>query len=129
MYKMDDLFPKVTGYYFMDEPGIDKEDFKKGVLISMISFAAFIIIGNLILNFDQLRSVPMLIALLFGAVFGGAVGGYFLFSIFLLFRMIARIISTAGKMGTAGSRRRFEVRMKNISPDFSYEYFTSADVN
>ena len=129
MYKMDDLFPKVTGYYFMDEPGIDKEYFKKGVLISMISFAAFIIIGNIILNHDQLGSVGMIIALLFGAVFGGAVGGYFLFSIFLLFRMIARIISTAGKMGTAGSRRRFEVRMKNISPDFSYEYFTSKAVS
>ena len=28
-------------------------------------------------------------------------------------------------MGTAGSRSRFESRMKRISPEFSYEYFTS----
>ena len=128
-YKMDDLFPKVTGYYFMDEPGIDKEYFKRGVLISMISVAAFTIIGNLILNFDQFRSFGMFIVLLLGAAFSGVVGGYMLFAIFLLFRSIARIISCAGKMGTAGSRRKFEVRMKNISPDFSYEYFTSKAVS
>ena len=34
-------------------------------------------------------------------------------------------ISSAGKMGTAGSRSKFEKRMKKISPEFSYEYFTS----
>lgn len=40
-------------------------------------------------------------------------------------KMIVRVISSAGKMGTAGSRRKFETRMKKISPEFSYEYFTS----
>ena len=40
-------------------------------------------------------------------------------------KLIAGAISSAGKMGTAGSRSKFEKRMKKISPEFSYEYFTS----
>ena len=40
-------------------------------------------------------------------------------------KLIVGAISAAGKMGTAGSRRKFESRMKAISPEFSYEYFTS----
>ena len=40
-------------------------------------------------------------------------------------RMIVKAIASTGKMGTAGSRRKFEARMKRVSPEFSYEYFTS----
>ena len=50
---------------------------------------------------------------------------YFLYGYFLFMKFIVGLISSAGKMGTAGSRRKFETRMKKFSPEFSYEYFTS----
>ena len=33
-FKMDDLFPKVTSYYFLDDPGMTSKEFKKGYFTS-----------------------------------------------------------------------------------------------
>ena len=129
-YKMDDLFPKVTAYYFLDDAGLSTEEFKKSVLTSISICASVLFILNCIINHDQLaNSIWMLLVFILGSAFAGAIMGYILFAYFLLGRAIYRIIQSSGKMGTAGSRKKFENRMRAFYPEFSFEYFTSKAIS
>lgn len=116
-FQMDDLFPKVTSYYFLEDPGMTKKEFKTGYLVSYI----MTLITMFILGFILKREIGFYIA----AAIGSIVIAYFLYVYYLLMKLIVGAIAAAGKMGTAGSRRKFESRMKRITPEFSYEYFTS----
>ena len=116
-FQMDDLFPKVTSYYFLDTPGMTKKEFMSGYLVSY----AITIIAMFILCFILRKSIGYYIGFTIGSFFIA----YILYAYFLLMKLIVGAISSTGKMGTAGSRRKFETRMKKISPEFSYEYFTS----
>ena len=115
-FQMDDLFPKVTSYYFIDTFGMTKKEFASGY------FASFFItlIAMYILCFVLNKSIGYYI----GFTLGSFAIAYPLYAYFLFMKMIVRVISSIGKLGTAGSRRKFETRMKRISPEFSYEYFT-----
>ena len=116
-FQMDDLFPKVTSYYFLDNPGMTKKEFMSGYLVSYIITLIAIFILCFILN----KGIGYYI----GFTIGSFIIAYILYAYFLLMKLIVGAISSAGKMGTAGSRSKFEKRMKKISPEFSYEYFTS----
>ena len=129
MYKMDDLFPRITDYYFLDDGGLDKDGFKKGFFSFMGLWMIIFLAITCIVNPESFKNIFTLIGLIFGLIFGSAVLGYFTFSIFLLFRTIVMAVLSAGKMGTAGSRMRFEARMKKVSPEFSFEYFTSKAIS
>jgi hypothetical protein len=63
--------------------------------------------------------------MIFGIGLGSIPVGYIFYVYYLFMRLICKAIANAGKMGTTGSRAKFESRMKRISPEFSYEYFTS----
>ncbi|MGN0617192.1 hypothetical protein [Ruminococcus flavefaciens] len=116
-FQMDDLFPKVTSYYFIDTFGMTKKEFLSGYLTSFIIMLIAVYILGIIFSKGSGYYIGFTILSIFIA--------YFLYAYFLFMKMIVRVISSAGKMGTAGSRRKFETRMKKISPEFSYEYFTS----
>lgn len=130
-FKMDELFPKITSYYFLEDPHMTKKEFLTGFL----KFYPFAVIGTYILccimkgdvylPWNLLTNIPKLIGTIFGIGFGSIPIAYVLFAYFLFMRLIVKAISNGGKMGTAGSRSRFETRMKRLSPEFSYEYFTS----
>ncbi|MBR5683391.1 MAG: hypothetical protein IKW96_09000 [Ruminococcus sp.] len=116
-FQIDDLFPKVTSYYFLDSPGMTKKEFMSGYLVSY----AITLIAMFILCLILHKSIGFYIGFAIGSIFIA----YILYAYFLLMKLIVGAISSAGKMGTAGSRSKFEKRMKKISPEFSYEYFTS----
>jgi predicted RNA-binding Zn-ribbon protein involved in translation (DUF1610 family) len=134
-YKMDDLFPKVTGFYFLDDNGLAKNEGFLGMAVSMLTCTALLFLACFIARPDVFnplllhKNLPTLIGYCIGMPFFGVITGYFTFSIFLLIRLIARGVATSSKMGTAGSRHKFEVRMKKITPEFSYEYFTSKAIS
>lgn len=142
-YKMDDLFPKITGYYFLDDTGIDSSQLLKGWLISSILCTIFFFIISffaVIFNmfemakntnlFQMLLQVAQtLITSLIAVPISGAIMGYVLYMMFVVARMIIKGLASSGKMGTAGSRSRFETRMKKLSPEFSFEYFTSKAIS
>ena len=117
MFQMDELFPKVTSYYFLDSPGMTKKEFMSGYMVSYIITLIAMFILCLIFH----KGIGSYIV----AAIGSIVSAYVLYAYFLLMKLIVGAISSAGKMGTAGSRSKFEKRMKKISPEFSYEYFTS----
>ena len=128
-YKMDDLFPRVTSYFFLEDFSMDEDEFKKKLFLTMGGCALFIIIGNLILHPEQFANIFGIIGLLIMGPFCGAIFGYIFFSMFLFGKLIVKSISSLGKMGTVGSRRKFESRTKYISPEFSFEYFTSKAIS
>ncbi len=130
MYKMDDLFPKVTGYYSLNDVGLAGNEGKKGIALSMIiTYIAMVLLAvifMIIRNDLHPKGFLVLIPLTPIALFAG----YFFYSIFLMIRVIAVGTSqSAGKYGTIGSRNKFEQRMKKISPEFSFEYFTSKAIS
>ena len=130
-FRMDELFPKITSYYFLEDAGLTKKEFLKGYLISYaISMIAMYVLccfikADVFLPWNLVKNTPQLIGILIGLPLGNVIIAYILYAYFLFLRLIVGAISNAGKMGTAGSRSRFETRMKRISPEFSYEYFTS----
>ena len=116
-FQMSDLFPKVTSYYFLDTPGMTKKEFRSEYLVSYI----ITLIAMYIICFFSHKGIGYYI----GFTIGSIAIAYFLYAYYLLMKLIVGAISSAGKMGTVGSRSKFETRMKRISPEFSYEYFTS----
>ena len=134
-FQMDELFPKVTSYYFLDDVGMTKGEFKSGYLKAYLFTIAFMYIiclivkGEVFLPHNLIKNSSRLIGVLVGIPLGSLVAAYFFYAYFLFMRLIVRAISSAGKMGTVGSRKRFENRMKSISPEFSYEYFTSKAIS
>ena len=129
-YKMDDLFPKITSYYFFDQLRITKRQLLIGWPVCSLICA---LIGLVIIPF--LKDVPRLseminrfimndirTAIIYGIV--AALGyGFFLFLFAHLLLKIVQAVIDLDRMGTAASRERFELRMKKITPEFSYEYF------
>lgn len=134
-FQMDDLFPKVSSYYFLDDVGMTKKEFAQGYwifyFIALVSTYALacVLRPEIYLPMNIIHNKSFLIGSAIGMPLGSFVIGYILYAYFLLMRMIVKAILSAGKMGTAGSRRAFESRMKKVSPEFSYEYFTSKAIS
>ena len=130
-FQMDELFPKITSYYFLEDPGMKKEEFLSGYLRVYVVSLIDLYILCCIFNWKEFSPVslfthiPRLIGVVLGLPLANLFFSYVLYAYFLFMRMIVKAIASTGKMGTAGSRRKFEARMKRVSPEFSYEYFTS----
>ena len=130
-YKMDDLFPKVTSYYFLEDVAVAGNEHIKGMAISMgITYVASFLLMILVMiaegNFNLLSMILGPIALIPMSLFVGYVN----YSIFMLIRLIVvGSGQSSGKWGTIGSRSKFEQKMKTICPEFSYEYFTSKAIS
>lgn len=135
-YKMDDLFPKVTGYYFLDTVGMTGKESREGMLPFLTITPIVLIIiyfiaqsAEIFMNGISTQKVVGMIFSFFGIGILGVIFGYILFSYSLMIKMFSTAVSESSKMGTAGSRSKFEKRMKLLSPEFSYEYFTGKAVS
>lgn len=130
-FKMDELFPKITSYYFLEEPGMTSKEFKTGFFKLYPVAAIFMYIlccvlkPEVYLPWNLVMHMSTMIGMIIGIGLGSFPVAYVFYAYFLFMRLIVKTIANAGKMGTTGSRSVFESRMKKISPEFSYEYFTS----
>lgn len=130
-FKMDELFPKITSYYFLEDAGMTTREFK-GDFFKLYPFVVLglyilgcIVRSDVYLPWNLVKNVPMLIGAIIGFGLGGLPAAYIVYVYLLFMKAIVKTIAAFGKMGTAGSRRLFESRMKKLSPEFSFEYFTS----
>lgn len=130
-FKMDELFPKITSYYFLEDAGMTTREFK-GDFFKLYPFVVLglyilgcIVRSDVYLPWNLVKNVPMLIGVIIGLGLGGLPIAYIVYVYLLFMKAIVKTIASFGKMGTAGSRRLFESRMKKVSPEFSFEYFTS----
>lgn len=131
-FKMKDLFPKVTNFFFIkDSGGTEQElgqDIKKIVtpciLLAAIGyFIYFYITGEGGLLYCLIRG-------LLSGILLGIIGGYILWA----FLKLGSLFKEAGKsmpmvINTAGSGKRFVALMQKYSPEFSYEYFSDKVVS
>lgn len=131
-YKMDDLFPKITGFYFFDSLRMTK----KQVLIGWPVCTAVCALVSIICR-PFLNSIPVVAdilnyssydPILYGSGMCIVWGGFFFLLLHLLFKL-ARVIVDLKRMGTAKSRERFEHRMKNITSGFSFECFKNKAIS
>ena len=131
-FEMEDLFPRVSSYYFVkDFGGTEKEvygEIKKYMLPSAAVFGGFGLISG-ILGRNRESIVLGILGTIFMTVFSagaGAVMGYMIWA----FRKLGTLFGEAGKsigllFQMGGSRKRFETAMQRFSPEFSYEYFVN----
>ena len=131
-YKMDDLFPKITNFYFFDQLQMNKKEF-----FTWWPVCALICIIALFISIPFLKTVDMFDSLVvsitqYGPLFVivlGAMYGVFLFFFMHYLFVTARALVDLQRMGTAASRSRFETRMKKITPEFSFEYFKNKAIS
>ena len=124
-YKMDDLLPKITGFYFFDHLGITRNQILIGWPLCALICTILVYIYLFNPSFRELFPITVpepSSDILFGPLLG-TVYGFFLFMFFHTLFKIARAIADLYRMGTADSRKRFEKGMKKITPEFSFEYF------
>lgn len=133
-YKISDLFPKVTNYYFIEDSGGTsgeiKGEIKKSMipwmLLSFVGYSIFFYLepdagGNLL--FALLKGLPA------GVVFGGILG-YLIWA----FRKLGGVFVNAGRavpmlVNMKGSAKKFVEQMQKYSPEFSFEYFSGKVVS
>lgn len=127
-FKMFDLFPKTTNFYFIRDVGGTEKEVYGSLKKVMFSCMLIIFLINLlrIIFVDGISELFIfeMIGNIIGSVIGGGALGYFLYSISLLIT----VFREAGKsipmlFNVAGSSKRFVTQMKRYSPEFSFEYF------
>lgn len=129
-FKMSDIFPVVSNYYFLEDAGMtDKESkayFAKFMVPTGILFFFFMLFKFIF--FDGMPDgspISFIITLLVSSVFAGVVMGWLIGS----FAMFGKVIWEAGKsmplLPSLGSGNRFVNLMKQYSPEFSFEYFSN----
>lgn len=133
-FKLTDLFPTVTNFYFVKDVGGTETELKHSILKvakPLMIFFPILLFLNYLGNPDMNWSIPLcaVVAVLGGSVFGGILG-YVLWVVWTLISLFW----TAGKglpmlFHAAGSGNRFVRRMKHYSPEFSFEYFTGKVVS
>ncbi|MCR4650033.1 MAG: flagellar export protein FliJ [Lachnospiraceae bacterium] len=132
-FKMDDLFPKISNYYFL-------RDYSRTKSEMLLHFLKFIIPSGIILFFVGLISIifqgkeallrpETFLSLICGPIFMAPVLGGTLAVYALAINLILGAIGTIPMMGTIGSARRFENYMKKYSPEFSFEYLTGKTIS
>ncbi len=133
-FRMSDLFPKVTNYYFIEDSGGTEKEIKKDilkvVLPCMLAAIILTLIGNLSdENAQGLFGLLIVSSVLTGSILGGILG-YFVWAV----RKLVAVIKNAGKampmvVNATGSRKRFASMMQRYSREFSYEYFSDKVVS
>lgn len=131
-FKMSDLFPKITNYYFVEDSGRTGKEMKRDVLKVVIPVALIVALATFLDGLVQGVEGGILMVIL-NTIFAGILGavlGYFL----CVFLLLGKLIFESGKatpmlFNTAGSGHRFQRFMKKFSPEFSWEYFSDKVVS
>lgn len=129
-FKISDIFPKVSNYYFLEDAGFTKDEMLISFLKWMLATAFVCFFGMLYYFYfchPELKGnmIISLLAAFFGSIWGAPLLGGEIF----LFVLLGKAIWGAGRsmplLPSLGSGPRFVRQMQQYSPDFSYEYFTN----
>ncbi|MDE6687348.1 MAG: hypothetical protein K2K17_08530, partial [Lachnospiraceae bacterium] len=129
-FRMSDIFPVVSNYYFLEDMGMTEEEYKaklaKFMVVTGILFFFFMLFKYLF--FDGIPEgglISFLFTLLLTSIFGGVTMGWLLYTYSLLGKLIWESGRSMPMLPSLGSGRRFVNLMKHYSPEFSYEYFSN----
>lgn len=129
-FRMSDIFPVVSNYYFLEDMGLTEEEYKARLAKFMIvtGILCFFFMLFRFLFFDGIPEgglISFLFTSLLSSAFGGVTMGWLLYTYSLLGKLIWESGRTLPMLPSLGSRWRFANLMKRYSPDFSYEYFSN----
>lgn len=124
-FSMDDLFPKVTNYFFVPD-GDNKEEsrvkMKKSIAICTAIMSVVCILVCLVYGNSPATAIG--IGLVEGVI-TGPIMGWFVMVASLIFGISSQAKDTTGMLfNSIGSKGSFVNKMKRYSSEFSYEYFT-----
>ncbi len=134
-FKISDLFPKVSNFFFIKAyGGTEKEvgnSIKKTVIPFILVASIYLVLRNYFYNPNMTEELlsSLLNGILSGCFLGGIVG-YMVWAI----RLLSSLFKDAAKsmpmlVNTAGSSKKFVSQMQQYTPEFSYEYFTAKAVS
>lgn len=120
---MNDLYPKVTNFYFVDDYAENNSSMRNRILPWVLIPAAALAVYFGFVNYESLGIVPYIISLIAAAI-GGAIGGYMLWAFLFLAKLIVKSFASIPSMGKViAVKRNLPKYMKQIDSNFSYEYF------
>ncbi len=129
-FRMSDLFPKVTNFFFIKDHGLSNEEAKSGIRKWCLGGGILTGLWGLFLALGGERPggiwgiLSLLLSVAVAALIG-AVGGYFALSIRLLVGLFADAAGTIPMLfRVAGAKKRLTNLMKRYDPYFSYDYFS-----
>ena len=149
-FRMDELYPKISNYYFYPDVGGTRTELAKlaipSILIAIVliylPFCAFGLLGiafNSIgfaigsNSYQTMQSMGNFIGILiwgiFVALFFGVIGGWVFTSFVYLFRLGSFAAQRIPMAKYLGCQKQFEEFIKKSSPEFSYEFFAGKTVN
>ena len=127
-FKMDELFPKVTGFYMLKDFTGSKKDLAWEILRIVLPtiLVCFLISAYFECFVNGNGLFPgALIALLQGSIIGLVIG-YLLWCVYKVGSVLVTGAESADMLvGASGSKQKFEKQMKKYSPEFSYAFFTN----
>lgn len=134
-FKMSDLFPKISNFFFLRAFGGTEKEVKRSVFKTMLPF--MLLAAPCLMVYYYFNNPDMagkLISCIISGAFGGAalggILGYFVWcgkQLGGLFKEAAK--STPMLINTAGSSKKFIAHMQQYTPEFSFEYFTAKVVS
>lgn len=129
-YRITDLFPKVTNYYFLDNaPAPEKVN--KGVKRYVFTGMGVVYLFGLLSIIFTIGSPDfaetLLMTLIGVFTFGSMLGAFFGYMVYSITLLVKTFIM-AGKtmpvnLGSIGSRSKITRNVSSFDPAFSYEYF------
>lgn len=147
-FRMDELYPKISNYYFYPDVGGTRKELGKiaipTILITIVViYLPFLLFGGILLLIGALTSVGnpyqamqttgdgigILISGIFCALFFGIIGGWVITTGFYLFRFGAFAADRIPMAKYIGSQKQFEDFMKQSTPEFSYEFFAGKTIS
>ena len=128
---MDDLFPKVTNFYFVKTYSLANKSTKKvlapyllGGIAAVAAFTVWVVVkdgtfdpatANMVYEIG-IRAIPVLL--------GGLLAGYLAWALKTLFGLFVGAAKSIPMIGPHfNCQKRLPWLMKEVNPNFSYEYF------
>ena len=147
-FKMSELYPKISNYYFYPDVGGTRSELAKVAVPTILITTAAVytpmfllgilgLIGSAILpnqnTYQAMQSmsssVGILIGGLFPALFMGPVIGWIITSVIYMTRLGKFAAQRIPMAKYLGCQKQFEDFMKQFSPEFSYEFFAGKTVS
>lgn len=127
-FSITDFYPKVTLFYTIDNTGMNQKDVKskiRGYMLSGVAIGVAIALLTCISTGDWIYLIGALPGAFFGAIFG-----YILYSISLLFRVIGKAVASVPlMMGSMSAEPKIKGFIRRYQPDFSYQFFAAKVMN
>ena len=137
-FKMSDLFPKVSNYFFVWDVSSTATNFKWKIIrnglyllpVSCIMMLCMMHFERGVNLLEHFKSVGNIISFIIGLAIMVPAFGFVSLFYEIIFKMIRQMVKDTPLLAaTATSRKKFEWQMSRICPEYTFEHFISKMVS